>query len=136
MRTLFLQNNVDQSKFFLLDSLNYYLKNNIQGTKDSLLMYLIADHLTPQDVTLDGTIYPTGLNNDKVLVSFEETKDGNMGYTDLISSVPRILYYAQLWDGQGDPEENKILVKTAFIKTKTGSINALDPGHILFFYGR
>ena len=135
-RTLFLQNTVDQSKFFLLDSLNYYLKNNISGTKDSLLMYLIPEQLTPQNVTMEGTVYSTGLTNDKVMVSFEETKDGNMGYTDLISSVPRLLYYAQIWDGQGDPQENKILVKTAFIKTKSGSINALDPGHVLFFYGR
>lgn len=138
MRTLFLQNTVDLSKSFLLDSLTYHLKNNLNGIKDSLLMYLIDKPLTPDLLTEDGTVYPTKFSGDNVSISFEETTDGNMGYTDLISSVPRLMFYAQLWgrEQSEEDEQNKILIKTAFIKTENGIINVLDPGHTLFFYGR
>lgn len=136
-RTLYLQNTVDLSKKFLLDSLSYYLQNNINGTKDSLKMYLLNEKLTPDMLTEEGSVYQTGLANDNARISFEETTDGNSGYTDLISTVPRLLYYAQSWDGsQEEDESDKVLVKTAFIKTKTGIINALEAGHVLFFYGR
>lgn len=136
-RTLFLQNTEDLSKMFLLDSLNYYLKNNINGTRDSLRMYLLKIKLTPDILTEEGTIYETGLVNDKVRISFEETTDGNNGYTDKISSVPHLLYYTQNWGGIPQEEEDeRVLVKTAFIKTQNSVINVLEPGHVLFFYGR
>src|SRR5664279_1847558 len=40
-RTLYVQQNINQDEHFGLDSLVYYLQNNINGTKDSMLLYLI-----------------------------------------------------------------------------------------------
>ena len=136
-RTVLLQNTVDLSKKFLLDSLNYYLENNIKGTRDSLKMYLLGTKLTPDMLSEDGALYQTGLTDDKVHITFEETTDGNNGYTDVISSVPRLLYYTQNWSGIPlEDESERALVKTAFIKTQTSIINVLESGHTLFFYGR
>lgn len=146
-RTLVLQNTVNQTKKFLLDSLTYYLKNNIKGTADSLGMYLIPDVVvSPEKTTSIGTIYPSALSGNNVIVSFESTRDGSLGYYSSISSVPRILYFTQLWKPYQLSPVNTAAnvpasvgvhtrVSTAFINTRNGVINVLTPGNTLFFFG-
>ena len=146
-RTLFLQNTVDITAKFTLDSLKYYIQNNINSTKDSLLMYLIPGQvLTPSLLTPQGALYPSGLKGDTVAVSFETTKDPNSGYTSLVSSVPQLVYFTQLWQHYAIDVDNTAadvparvgvhtLVKTSFIYTKSGVVNVLNSGNSLFFYG-
>lgn len=145
-RTLYLQNTVNQYAKFTLDSLKYYLQNNINGTKDSLLMYQVATTLTTTNLTNNGTQYPSGLSGDSVLVSYETTLSTNLGYTTLVSTPPRVVYFAQLWKhfnlGKDSTAANlpstsgvRSLVSTSFIKTKNGMINVLTSGNTLFFYG-
>ncbi|MDQ2863362.1 MAG: hypothetical protein M3R50_06905, partial [Bacteroidota bacterium] len=98
LKTLYLQNTVNITAKFTLDSLKYYIQNNINGTKDSMLMYLIPGKiLTPDMLTADGTLYPSGLQGDTVAVSYEYTRDPRLGYSSLVSTVPQIVYFTQLW---------------------------------------
>lgn len=146
-RTLYLQATVDQNKMFLLDSLVYYLKNNIRGTADSLGMYLIPNAtLTPDNTNAIGKLYPTALNGNNVIVSFEPTKEEDLGYFYGTSTVPKILYFTQLWRPYDLGPDNTaadvpaetgvhIRISTCFINTKNGVLNILSPNSSLFFYG-
>lgn len=144
-RTIFVQENYDENAIFGLDSLKHYLQNDINGTKDSLLMYLIEKPLNYADLTSDGAIYPSMLPGDSVAVSFEETTDSKLGYTDLVSQAPRIVYFTQLWyhydinhanPASEIPDDIGVrnLVKTSGIQTQNGVLNLLDNSNSLFFY--
>lgn len=145
-RTLELQSTVSQDAKFGLDSLVYYVANNIAGTKDSLLMYLIEKPLYFPDFTQIGASYQSALAGSKAVISFEETRDGGSGYTTLVSGVPRLLYFTQLWypyEVDANHPAGSIpssigartLVTTSGIITKNGYVNALNNYHVLFFYG-
>jgi len=144
-RTIQVQN-VDPSAKFALDSLFYYLRNNINGTKDSLLMYLVHQTLPYSVLTNTGAFYPTELTGDTVIISYEYTKDGNLGYNSLVSGVPQVVYFTQLWQPYDLSDSNPAseitpdigihtLCTTSGVITKTGMINALSNSHTLFFYG-
>lgn len=145
MRTIILQNTVDQYAKFTLDSLINYVSKNINGTRDSLLMYLVSEKLTPENLTSAGKLYPSNLPGDTVIVSYEETKDPLLGYTDLVSTPPSLVYFAQLW-GHYNLDENdstaanipsstgvRVLIRTSFIMTKNGVINVLGSTPLFFF---
>lgn len=145
-RTIYVQNNYNQDSTFGLDSLKYYLKNNINGTKDSLLMYLIGTPLPYSVLTNTGTLYPTGLAGDTVIVSYEFTKNGGLGYNSVVSSQPQIVYFTQLWHHYDLSDDNTAgavpdnigvhnLVKVSGINTQNGVLNELDNSNWLFFYG-
>lgn len=144
-RTIFVQDNYDVNGKFGLDSLKFYLQNNVNGTKDSLLMYMVNTPLTYSALSSNGALYPSMLEGDTVLVSFEETTDPNLGYTDLVSQAPRLVYFTQLWShyelGPGNkasdvPDDIGVrnLVKTSGIITKNGVLHLLDNSNSLFFY--
>lgn len=129
-----------------MDSLIYYLKNNIKGTADSLRLYLIHKPLNFSVLTSTGAVYPTELAGDTAIVSYEYTKNSNLGYNSQVSGVPQLVYFTQLWHHYevseaapaGDVPPNigvHTLCKTSGIVTQTGIMNALDNSHILFFYG-
>ena len=140
LRTLFDQQNYDQDAQFGLDSLKYYLQNNIDNTRDSLLMYQIPTPLPYSSLTRTGVAYETGLAGDTVVVSYEPT-----GRNDVVSTVPREVFFTQLWyhydlsdanPAADIPEEIGIResVITSGINTKSGIINYLNNFHTLFFY--
>lgn len=144
-RTVFVQENYNQNGQFGLDSLKYYLQNNVNGTKDSLLMYMVDKPLTYPDLANDGVLYPSMLAGDTVLVSFEEKTDPRLGYTNLVSQAPHVVYFTQLWHhynlGAGNTASNvpdnigvRNLVKTSGIITKNGVLHLLDNSNSLFFY--
>ena len=133
---------------FAMDSLLYYLSNNINGTADSLGMYLMDQLLPYSALTNTGAYYPTELAGVKSIVSFEYTKDPSLGYNPLVSSVPQIVYYSYMWKpytynlSDANPAGNitpalgvHTRVITSGIMTKTGIIDELENGHVLFFYG-
>jgi hypothetical protein len=145
-RTLRVQATINANAKFALDSLFYYLRNNIKGTKDSLLMYMINKPLLSGNLTDVGEIYRTELPNDSAIVSYEYTKNSTLGYTSIVSSLPQIVYFTHLWKHYDLSESNpagqvpsaigvRTLVKSSFIATKNGVLNALDNSHTLFFYG-
>ena len=144
-RTIQVQN-ADPAAKFALDSLFYYLRNNVNGTRDSLSMYLIPQTLPYSALTNTGAFYPTELTGDTVIVSYEYTKDPNLGYNSLVSGVPQVVYFTQLWQpyalSDANPAGNitpdigvHTLCTTSGIVTKTGMVNALSNAHTLFFYG-
>ena len=144
-RTIYVQNNINQDSIFGLDSLKYYLRNNINGTKDSMLMYLIPTSLPYSAMTNAGKLYATELEGDTAIVSYEFTSDPNLGYNPVVSSQPQIVYFTQLWHhydlndiNTAGAVPNNIgvhtLVKTSGIKTKNGILNLLDNSNPLFFY--
>jgi len=131
---------------FGLDSLIYYVKNNINGTKDSLLMYFVDQPLPFTVLSSDGAAYPTALSGDTAVVSYEYTKNTNLGYNSIVSSVPQVVYYTQLWYhysvSPSTPADSitaqigaRTLCVTSGIATQNGYLNALDNSHVLFFYG-
>ena len=156
LRTLYLQATSNIYAKFTLDSLTYYLKNNINQTADSMLMYLVKTVTTPQNLTGIGTIYPTELAGDSAIISYEPTRNGNLGYSSIVSTVPRVVYFTQLWqhyniNGNDStaadvPSSTGVhtLVSTSFLNTQNGVINVLATGTsnstafvgtTLFFYG-
>jgi hypothetical protein len=146
-RTLTVQNTINANSRFALDSLFYYLRNNIKGTRDSLLMYLINKPLSYGNMTITGTLYQTGFIGDTAIVSYEETLDPYLGYNPIVSNIPRVVYYTHLWkhydlntttNTAGKIPANigvHTLVKTSGIITKNGIIHVLENSHKLFFYG-
>ncbi len=145
-RTLYVQNTINQDSKFGLDSLLYYVSNNINGTKDSLQMYLIHQPLPYPVLTNTGKYYATELPGDSVIVSYEYTRDGSLGYNTVVSGVPQLVYFTQVWYPYDLSDENtagKIpptigvhtLVKVSGIQTQTGIVNELENFHTLFFYG-
>ena len=144
-RTEFVQNNYNQDSTFGLDSLLYYVSNNINSTKDSLMMYLIHQPLNYASLTDEGALYETELPGDTVIVSYEYTKDDALGYNPVVSSIPQVIYFTQLWypydlskdNPAGDvPSDIGVhtLVKTSGIQTQNGIVDALENSHTLFFY--
>ncbi len=95
-------------------------------------------------MTNNGVVYPTGLPGDSAVVSYEYTNDPNLGYSPLVSSIPQVGYFTQLW-GHVAPHivaRNLLtniaihtLCQTSGIETTTGMLNVLVDGHTLFFYG-
>lgn len=145
-RTLKVQATINANSKFALDSLFYYLRNNKNGTKDSLLMYLIKKPLLYNSLTDVGELYPTALAGDTAIVSYEYTRNGALGYNTVVSGVPQVVYFTHLWKHYNLSPSNPAgavpntigvhtLVKTSCILTKNGVMNALDNSHTLFFYG-
>lgn len=145
-RTALVQETISQDSVFGLDSLLYYMKNNVNNTRDSLLMYMVAQPLAYSSLTDAGAYYATELPGDSVVISYEYTRDGNLGYNGTVSSVPQVVYFTQMWypynlnsqNTAGDIPESvgvRTLIKTSGIQTQTGIVNALDNSHTLFFYG-
>jgi hypothetical protein len=138
---------VDQYAKFGLDSLLYYISTNKNGTKDSLLMYQIGQPLWYDNITEPGTKYVTGLAGDTAVVSFEITTNTQQGYNPVVSTTPKLQYFTQMWKPYGpltpnNPAKNipntvgvRTLCKTSFLATQNGWLNALEPSHVLFFYG-
>ncbi len=128
-----------------LDSLFYYLRNNINGTRDSLSLYLISKLLPYSSLTDMGALYPTQLKGDTVIVSYEYTKVSSLGYNPVVSSVPQVVYFTQLWKHYELSPSNPAgqvpsgigvhtLVKNSGIITQNGILNGLENSHTLFFY--
>jgi len=145
-RTLYVQQNINQDSKFGLDSLVYYLQNNINGTRDSMLMYLVHSPLPFAALTNTGALYPTELTGDTAVISYEYTKDGSFGYNSVVSSQPQLVYFTQLWYHYDLSDANPAgditpdigvhtLCKTSGIITQNGIMNALENSHTLFFYG-
>ena len=144
-RTIYVQENINQDSKFGLDSLLYYVTNNTDGTRDSLLMYLVHQPLSYNVLTNTGALYPTELAGDTVAVSYEFTKDVNLGYNSVVSSQPQLVYFTQLWyhyDLSDDNPASDIpldigvhtLCNTSGIITANGTMNSLSNSHTLFFY--
>jgi len=145
LRSIAVQNTNANSNFSL-DSLFYYLRNNINGTRDSLGMYLIKQPLPYSALTNTGAFFNTELTGDAVVISYEYTRDGNLGYNALISSGPQIMYYTHLWHPYALSNAKpaalisaatgvRTLIKTSGTITKNGMVNAMEISHVLFFYG-
>ena len=156
LRTVYVQNNINQDSKFDLDSLKYYLQNNINGTKDSMLMYLVHKPLPYSTLTNTGGVYPSELPGDTVLVSYEFTLSPFDGYynsngnvsstTPVVSTQPQVVYFTQLWYHYDLSDANPAgsvpliigvhdLVRTSGINTQNGILNELDNANPLFFYG-
>ena len=109
-------------------------------------MYLINKPLLYNNLTDMGALYPTELAGDTAIVSYEYTRNTSLGYNSIVSGVPQVVYFTQLWKHYNlsattpaglVPNTTGVhtLVKTSCIITKNGVMNALDNSHTLFFYG-
>lgn len=148
LKTIYLQNTVNQNEQFGLDSLLYYVKNNINGTADSLEMYLINQPLTYNVLTNIGAKYSTELQGDTAIVSYQFATSTSLGYNPIVSTVPQVVYYAYLWTPNyplsSDSTASMIpgnegfneLVQTSGIYTKNGVVEVLTNQNVLFGFGQ
>jgi len=132
---------VDPYAKYTLDSL---FKYDLQTIRDSLKMYIIPQSLTYDKLTNNGAKYATALTGDTVVVSYEYTTNGNLGYNSTVSNVPQVVYLTQLWQPLTEPfVASEIpddigvhtLCTSSGIKTTTGIVHVLESSHTLFFYG-
>ena len=139
-RTLAVQA-IDPTKVYSLDSM---LKYDVARIKDSLMMYIVPQTLPYSVLTANGAVYPTELPGDSVVVSYETTQNANLGYSSLVSTVPQIEYFTQLWYPAPQPLVASdistsigvhTLCQTSGIQTTTGMLDVLQNTHVLFFYG-
>jgi hypothetical protein len=139
-RTLAAQK-IDPNKVYSLDTM---LKYDLDRLKDSLTMYIVPQTLPFSVLTQNGLVYPTGLPGDSVVVSYETTENANLGYSSLVSNVPQLVYFTQLWYPAPAPlVASEIsasigvhtLCQTSGIQTTTGMLDVLQNTHVLFFYG-
>lgn len=142
-KTIELQSSNREARF-TFDSLLYHVQNNIDGAKDSLLLYLIPNiSTTPANVTATGTIYPTALG-DTAIISYEISTINDDG--GITSSPIQVMYFTPLWqyyDLSANNPANAVpssvgthtLVSTSFMSTSNGVINVLTYSAPLFFYG-
>jgi len=150
-RTGYVQGEYNANASFGLDSLLYYISNNINGTADSLKMYMIHQSLPYSVLTSIGVQYATDLAGDSAIVSYEPVASnsanaGNYGSNPLVSSAPQLVYFTQLWMSYPLSPANPAsavpagvgvhtLCTTTGVITSTGILNTLESDHVLFFYG-
>ena len=149
-RTTIVQNIYGRDKRFALDSLLYYLSNNVRGTRDSMKMYMLNQRVTYDVMNSFGKSYVTQLPGDTAIISYEEVgRDANstLGYSTAVSTIPKLVYFTHLWyrflPSEATPVSKmpntlgvRTLVKTSGIRTRNGVVHALDPAsHSLFFFG-
>jgi hypothetical protein len=127
-----------------LDSLLYYVSTNKQNLRDSLKMYLFKQPIA-FDVKAIGDYYPSGLQKDTAIISYEVTKDANLGYNSNYTSPLRVLYFTHLYSPYpplsiNNPASSipsnvgaRVLVRRAGVYTKNGIVNELSESHTLFF---
>jgi hypothetical protein len=139
-RTIEMQK-IDPNAKYTLDTLYKY---DLDRVRDSLKMYIVNAALTYDKMTNNGTKYVSDLSGDTVVVSYENTTDGSLGYNSVVSSVPQVVYFTQLWYPLWEPFQagnipNNIgvhtLCQTSGVQTTNGILNVLNSSHTLFFYG-
>jgi hypothetical protein len=143
LRTIAVQQKNQYAKW-PLDSLLYYVSTNKENLRDSLKMYLFRQPIS-FDVKAIGDYYPSGLQKDTAIISYEVTKDGNLGYNSNYSSPLRVLYFTHLYKPYpplsiNNPASDiptdvgaRVLVRRAGVNTKNGIVNELSESHTLFF---
>ena len=144
IRTQIVQNKISQTSKWGLDSLLYYLKNNKNATRDSLKMYMFNQKLTNDVLTNTGKYYMSGLAKDSAAISYEESKDGSLGYNSNFNTLPKVIYFThvfkkylltELTPSFKIPSDvgTRVICKTQGIITSNGVVHVLAPTHLLFF---
>lgn len=137
-RTLDIQN-IDPNKMWTVDSI---IKYELDRFADSIGIYIVKDLVPNSVLNESGTIYNTSLNN-KVVASYEETTEDNMGENDYSSVIPKVVYFTYLYQELQPgfdiktiqyPVGVRTLVQTSNAQTTTGVLHVLANSHILFYY--
>ena len=126
------EQSIDPNRQWTIDSL---IKYEMPKFIDSIDIYFVSQSLTYDKLTENGAVYPTLKTGTNCIVSYEETRDPELGYNPNVSTIPRIVYFT--FDGV------KTVVQTSGIETTTGILHVLQnggfvgdghvKGHALFF---
>jgi len=131
---------IDPYYVWTIDSL---IKYELPNFVDSMDIYFLKDVVLPNsELIAKGTIFKN-LKNEDVVVSYEETSNPLLGFSDYSSIKPRIVYFTRLY--QSLPTDFKVqeiffpvgertLVQTSNIQTTNGVLHVLGNSHILFYY--
>ncbi|MEI5985029.1 MULTISPECIES: fasciclin domain-containing protein [Sphingobacterium] len=137
-RTLAIQK-IDPFKKWTVDSI---MKYELPRFADSLDVYFVKESLPNVNLTMEGKIYKNQKNKE-VVVSYEETRDPNLGYNPNSSIIPRVVYYTYLYQTLSPgfdvkeiayPVGVRTLVQTSNAQTTTGTLHVLNNSHTLFYY--
>lgn len=133
------EQNIDPFRKWTIDSM---IKYELPKFADSLSIYFVQSALSYDQLTENGTLYPTLKAGANCVVSYEETRNQDLGYNPNISNIPRIVYFTFLFKNIMPPIiANEISstdgkherVQTSGIESTTGVIDVLNNQHTLFF---
>ena len=89
------EQNIDPFRKWTIDSL---IKYELSKFADSLNIYFVQGALSYDQLTENGALYPTLKAGANCVVSYEETRDQDLGYNPNISNIPRIVYFTFLFN--------------------------------------
>lgn len=130
---------VDPNQVWTIDTL---IKYELQSFADSLNIYIVNQPLLNKDLNANGTIFTANKGN-KVIVSYEETEDKNLGYNENSTVKPKVVYFTYLYQDPGNdfdiskieyPTGTRTLVQTSNAQTATGALHVLTNSHKLFYF--
>ena len=133
------EQNIDPFRKWTIDSM---IKYELPKFVDSLNIYFVQGALSYDQLKENGDLYPTLKTGANCVVSYEETRDEDLGYNPNISNIPRIVYFTFLFKDITPPIiANEISstdgkherVQTSGIESTTGVIDVLNNQHTLFF---
>lgn len=138
------EQNIDPARKWTIDSM---LKYELPKFTDSINTYFINQALDYNNLTNDGSLYPTLKTGTNAVASYEEILPSNSEYTNLggnpnVSTNPHIVYYTFLFATLTPPiiaseitptQGMRTRVQTSGIQTNTGMVHVLYNQHILFF---
>lgn len=129
---------IDPNTVWTVDTL---IKYELQNFADSLDIYIVKKEILNKDLSSAGTIFNAKKGN-KVIVSYEETDNKELGYNDNSTVKPKLVYFTYLFKDPGAnfnvsnieyPVGTRTLVQTSNAKTTTGALHVLTNSHTLFY---
>jgi hypothetical protein len=123
-------------------SIDTLIKYDLAGFADSIKMYIIPKTITYSSLTSNGVVLNTAQSGARVIVSYEQTTDPNLGYNPVVNNIPLIEYYSLIIGPLPstvvavdlDPlVAVRTLCQTTGLTTATGQLNVLNNSHVLYF---
>lgn len=138
------EQNVNPLRKWTIDSV---IKYELAKFTDSIGTYFVAQKLDYNNLTQNGTVYPTTKTGTQAVASYEEITPDHPDYILLggnpnVSTNPRLVYYTFLKQPLTPPvvaseitpaQGTRTRVQTSGIETNTGMVHVLNNQHILFF---
>ena len=113
------EQNINPLRKWTIDSL---IKYELPKFTDSINVYMVNKLLTYDNLTETGSTYATLKPGADCKVSYEETRDPELGYNPNVSTIPRIVYFTC--------KNLKTRVQTSGIETTTGMLHILANPHL------
>lgn len=130
---------IDPFAQYTIDTL---IKYDLPTFADSIKTYIISKTITYASLTSTGVVLSTAKSDARVVVSYEQTTDPNLGYNPAVNTIPQVEYYSLVIGPLPSPVVSadldpsvaiRVLCQTSGLTTATGQLNVLSNSHTLYF---